>query len=119
MRELKIKYSQQKANAANRGIEFDLSFDEWREIWDGKFHLRGKCSGQLMMLRNRDEGGYSISNVRLGTPKENQQERVVCQMVDKAQNWKKNEKSKPIPSLHDSSWIRKRYVFDEYFEEDE
>ena len=119
MRELKIKYAQHRANAAARGIEFELTFDEWREIWDGNFHRRGVGSDQLGMLRTRDEGGYAVGNVRLGTPKENHQERAVCQNVKQAQNWRKNDAATAIPRLVDTNWIRKRYVFDEYVEDDE
>jgi hypothetical protein len=119
MHELRQKYAQQRANAAKRGIEFDLTFDEWREIWGGNFHRRGTGAAQLGMLRTRDEGGYSVGNVRLGTPKENQQERSVCLSVSRAQNWKKDEFSAKIAPLADTSWIRKRYVFDEYVENDE
>jgi hypothetical protein len=34
-------------------------------------------------------------------------------------NWKKDEFSAKIAPLADTSWIRKRYVFDEYVENGE
>lgn len=53
----------QRWHAGKRGIAWELSFDEWMLLWDGKFHLRGKGKGKLCMARYGDEGPYSISNV--------------------------------------------------------
>lgn len=118
MDDLKVKYETQKRNAKHRGIEFDLSFQEWKDIWDGKFHLRGKKAGQLGMLRNRDEGGYTVGNVRLGTPKENQQEAAVASLVKRAGIPKKTTEYINLPTS--GSWLLRRYdVFKPYVEEDE
>lgn len=120
MDELKRKYDTQKKGAKQRGVEFDLTFDEWKDIWDGKFHKRGNASDQLMMLRTRDEGGYSVGNVRLGSPKENVQEQAVAQKVKTSQNWNMSKTQYALkPPVH-TSWVKSRgYVFDEYIEEDD
>lgn len=119
MDEQRLKYEEHRRNAKKRGIEFEITFEEWKDIWSGKYHMRGPKSGQLGMLRTRDEGAYKAGNVRLGTPKENHQERAVCDLVSRAQNWRREAVVTKQPALADTAWIRKRYVFDEYLEEDE
>ena len=117
MSEMLKKYTAHKSSAKSRGIEFDLTFDEWSEIWAGKFHLRGLASDQLGMLRTRDEGGYTVDNVRLGTPKENAHERAVAAKVKRAGF---TSGAKKDTSLLNSSWLGGRNeVFKEYVEEDE
>jgi len=114
------KYLLHKSSAKSRGIEFDLTFDEWKSIWGFHIENRGTRANQLGMLRTRDEGGYSVGNVRLGTPKENQQERSVALKVSKAQSaWQASEVKNTTVPAH-TSWVKSRnYVFDEYVEDDE
>lgn len=71
------RYAQHKANAAVRGIEFDLTFDEWWEIWEPRFAERGRGKDQFGMCRTRDQGPYQAGNVRLDTPKGNAGDRVL------------------------------------------
>ena len=59
------KYQKHKATAKIRGIDFQLTFDEWFNIWQqsGKFNLRGRGSGTYVMSRVNDTGSYAIGNV--------------------------------------------------------
>jgi len=116
---LRAKYNQHKGTAKARGIEFDLSFDDWKQIWEGNFHKRGTGSGQLGMLRTRDEGGYTKGNVRLGTPKENQQERAVVLAVKKAQTPKPTAGGYYVTPPSRGSWLWRKDVFAEYSEDEE
>lgn len=68
------KYAQHKANAKARGIDFDLTFDEWWEIWQPRFNQRGTAPGQYQMCRTQDEGPYSAVNVRIDTVEANRAE---------------------------------------------
>lgn len=70
----KQKYQAHKSNAAQRGIQFDLTFDEWWAIWEQHFHNRGRASDQMQMCRDRDEGGYRTGNVRIDTARNNNRE---------------------------------------------
>lgn len=65
------QYAQHKANAKKRGIEFKLTFEQWRDIWGDKLVQRGRRVGQLVMCRINDEGAYEVGNVFLGTPARN------------------------------------------------
>ena len=113
-----VKFQKHKSGAKARGIEFDLTYDEWLAIWGQKLEDRGRHAGQSGMLRTRDEGGYSVGNVRIGTPKENQQERVVCQKVAEAQTRKPAIHFRVLPPKQ-TSWLGRHNVFDEYSEDDE
>ena len=61
----KGQYSVQKRKAKQRKIEWQLSFDDWWNIWQesGKWNERGDCRGKYCMSRQGDVGPYSIENV--------------------------------------------------------
>lgn len=118
MDSVKTLYDAHKNSAKARGIEFSLSFDEWKEVWGDKLHLRGRGAGQLGMLRTRDEGGYTKGNVRLGTPKENQQESAVVYRVKKSQAPVTNSDYRVTPPSR-GAWLWRNDVFKEYVEEEE
>ena len=67
------KYKDQKYNAKQRGIAFELSFDEWMKIWkdSGKFKRRGIQKHQYVMSRFKDTGPYKVGNVEIITFSEN------------------------------------------------
>jgi hypothetical protein len=60
-------YSQHRSNSKKRGIEFELSFDEWWGIWSTYYHLRGLGANGLCMARHGDCGGYVVGNIYLTT----------------------------------------------------
>lgn len=59
------RFKQQRAAAAQRGIEWLLTFEDWKAIWDasGHFPQRGCRAGQYVMGRHGDVGPYSKDNV--------------------------------------------------------
>jgi hypothetical protein len=63
----KGRYSQQKAHAKARSIEFKLSFEEWWGLWDksGKYPLMGKSCNHYCMTRGEDSGAYELGNVSI------------------------------------------------------
>lgn len=70
----RMRYRQHKASAKQRGIEFDLTFDEWWEIWQPHYAQRGRGAGHLQMCRTGDVGPYAVGNVRIDTVEANQAE---------------------------------------------
>ena len=114
----KQRYNEHKSGAKARGIAFDLSYEQWVEIWGDRIHMRGVGADQFGMLRTRDEGGYTVGNVRVGTPRDNQQERSVAVRVKKAQAPTGGYKCSP-PRGKGDSWVHKRDVFKEYIEDGE
>lgn len=67
------KYAQHKTNANYRGVAFELSFDEWWEIWckSGKWEQRGNKTNCYVMMRIGDVGPYKKGNVFIGEFKRN------------------------------------------------
>jgi hypothetical protein len=70
-------YTDQKSHAKDRGIDFNLSYAQWLEMWllSGKWENRGKARGQYQMCRYYDEGAYSTTNCYIGTVEDNQKVR--------------------------------------------
>lgn len=63
------QYSVHKHNAAVRGIEFKLTFDQWWGIWQrsGHWEKRGNRKGHYVMCRKGDIGPYAVGNVYIGS----------------------------------------------------
>ena len=67
-------FSRQKSGAKVRKIQWDLTFDQWLEIWtnSGMLWNRGKGVGESMMCRRIEPSPYSVKNVYIGDGKTNQ-----------------------------------------------
>jgi len=65
LRALLERYFEQRQAAKQRGVEWQLDFWQWLEIWQdsGHLHERGRCKGDYQMCRMGDRGGYASSNV--------------------------------------------------------
>ena len=66
------KYYSHKFNASKRGIEWDMTFPEWWNIWreSGKWSFRGRGYGYVM-ARYGDSGAYKVGNVYICTQAQN------------------------------------------------
>jgi hypothetical protein len=65
------KFRQQRSNAKRRGIGWELTFKQWREIWNDSdlYHLRDRRG--FVMHRNSDESPYAVGNVEIISPTDN------------------------------------------------
>jgi len=65
MTPFKRKYTEHRYNAKRRNIDFDLTFDQWKLIWEesGQIENMGRKLGQYCMSRKGDIGPYSMDNV--------------------------------------------------------
>lgn len=70
-----------RKNAAQRGIEFKLSFDEWWALWALHYHERGTARDDYCLCRYLDMGCYEIGNVRVDRTVSNHQERGVAKRM--------------------------------------
>lgn len=63
----RAQFTSHKTKAKSRGIDFNLSFEEWSKIWEesGKIEQRGKGIDKYVMSRFNDSGPYSIDNVEI------------------------------------------------------
>lgn len=66
---LNTKYLSKKATSKQRGIGFNLTFDEWFEIWDKSGYL--DQYGLYVMSRYEDKGHYEKGNVFIQSRKNN------------------------------------------------
>ncbi|WP_186108491.1 hypothetical protein [Burkholderia gladioli] len=66
-------YASQKSHAKQRGITFNLTFDEWYDWWQATGHYlkRGRKADCYVMARLNDSGPYEISNIYCCTVAEN------------------------------------------------
>lgn len=73
IKDAKIKYVWQKKRAKRRNIPFEISFDDWCNLWisSGKWEQRGLKKGQYVMSRINDTGPYAVDNVIIKTSQEN------------------------------------------------
>lgn len=67
------KYWRQKDNARMRGVPFELTFEEWWDIWvrSGHWFERGNRKGKFMMCRVSDYGAYRVGNVYIAKLEQN------------------------------------------------
>lgn len=57
-----VPWMMAKAQAKFRGEEWDLSFDEYFELWNGNWDQRGRAADDLCMTRKDWERGWHLSN---------------------------------------------------------
>jgi len=62
----------QRHTSKQRGVEFNLTFEEFVEFWGDDFETRGTGWGQLQMGRYGDVGAYEVGNIYKATKEENQ-----------------------------------------------
>lgn len=62
-------FRSQRNNAIHRGIEWNLKFWDWWQVWhqSGKWEERGRAKDAYVMCRFKDDGAYEASNVYIAT----------------------------------------------------
>ena len=97
----KQKYRAHKRNAAQRGIDFELSFEQWLEVWGDKLDSRGRHADEYGMCRFMDRGAYKVGNVFIGTPAKNGRTRRLV-TIERAYGRMRSETPSEPPK--DSDW---------------
>lgn len=64
-------FLQQRAGAKQRGIGWELTFEQWLAWWGDDLSNRGSRPWNLQMQRVADSGPYALGNIRKGTPQQN------------------------------------------------
>lgn len=69
------KWLDHKHRAKQCGINFNITFEDWWELWQPHWGQRG--IGGMVMCRFNDEGAYEVGNVRIDTQANNNREAVL------------------------------------------
>ena len=88
----RYKYGTHKASAKQRGIEFDLTFDEWWGLWEPHWAERGRGKLNKCMCRKLDSGGYTVGNVKIDYVCNNAHERRINRALTKGTVWRSGER---------------------------
>jgi hypothetical protein len=98
------RYSQHKWNAKARGVPFELTFEQWLDVWksSGHFDERGnKTAEGYVMARNEDKGPYAVGNVSIKPHRVNVTERnrnfAYAKRVGMDWDWYRNSPREPEP----------------------
>jgi|ERR1035437_7067111 hypothetical protein len=120
----KKRYSEHRYNSGKRGIDFLLTFNEWRDIWIGSGHWleRGRKKDQYVMSRTGDSGLYAIGNVFIQTCGNNIRDALkdkpghrchhstkeILRVLNTGRPQSKVTKNKRSRSLKDKPWTQAR-----------
>lgn len=61
----------QRATSKRRGVEFNLTFEEYCEFWGSDFRKKGRKMTAMCMGRYDDRGAYEVGNIYKCTNGEN------------------------------------------------
>lgn len=118
---LRQKYSNKRVNAKKENIEFNLSFDEYKELMARggyKSSDLGFTGNNIVLARYGDNGGYTVDNCRFITHIENVRERKITDKsrMSSSHNITEYNKSRKgikftkerLEKLHNSAYLKKR-----------
>lgn len=96
MIDAKKKFIAHRSNAKRRGIDFNLTFEQWMNIWidSGKWDQRGRGADKYCMCRIGDKGAYCIDNVFIGQGKHNVRDGNIGKLDSKETKRKKSQAAK-------------------------
>lgn len=100
----KNKFDTQKHHAGQRGIDWQLTFEEWLAWWGSDIVNRGRKSAQLVMARIGDTGPYALSNIKKITVNDNHKE-ADSKLLGKLQS---EETCRTKSAVMKASWARRK-----------
>lgn len=63
----RLDYCRMRAQAKYRNEQFDITWEEFQQLWEGKWHLRGRDRLSLCLTRKDWSGVWNLDNVELVT----------------------------------------------------
>jgi len=77
-RDCHYAYHKHKAQARYRKEEYNISLEEWMDLWtEDDWFRRGRSSDSICLIRTDDELPWSPDNVHLGTRRESLQKTTI------------------------------------------
>jgi len=64
-KEHRLSWSRMKAQAKFRNEPWDITWEQYQEIWAGRWHLRGSTPGSLCISRIDWSDGWHMDNIEL------------------------------------------------------
>jgi hypothetical protein len=65
-----VAFGYNRVSARLRKESWDLSWEQYRDLWLPNWHQRGRSADSLCMVRQDMEGAWTLSNVELITRSE-------------------------------------------------
>jgi len=62
---MRVGWDRMKAQAKYRGELFDLTWEQFQEIWEGHWHKKGRTVDSLCMTRRDWKGPWTAANIML------------------------------------------------------
>jgi hypothetical protein len=62
-----VAWGRARAQAQYRGEAWDLTFEQFEQVWSGSWHLRGRASEDLCMTRTDPDLAWMLGNIELIT----------------------------------------------------
>lgn len=75
-----IAYGRAKCQASFRGEGWDLTFEEYEAMWQGRWHLRGRTKNTLCLARIDYDQPWSITNCDIITRAEHNRRQAQWRM---------------------------------------
>lgn len=63
--QMRLAWLRMRAQAKHRSVEFNLTWEEFLTLWEGRWHLRGSIKGSLGLIRKDWTKGWQLDNVEL------------------------------------------------------
>lgn len=82
-----MPYLRSKAQANFRGEEWNMSFDDFYSVWDGKWDQRGRKGHNLCMTRVDETQAWTTSNVELITRKQHMVRQGSIRVAKRPLDW--------------------------------
>jgi hypothetical protein len=67
LKEIRLAYCRMRAQAKFRSESWDLSWEEFQQLWDGQWHLRGREVMSLCLTRHNWSGPWNMDNTHVVT----------------------------------------------------
>ena len=61
----RMSWLRMKAQAKYRNEGWDLTWEQYQEVWEGKWHMKGRGSDQLCLTRIDWAGPWNINNISI------------------------------------------------------
>ncbi len=61
----RLSWCRMRAQANYRGEVWDITWEEYQNLWEGRWHLRGTHKGSLGMSRRDWQGPWTLDNVEI------------------------------------------------------